>query len=718
MKSVRLSHLSCIVLLLIIILPSLAWAAPTNVLPTDKSMQYLGTVFGKMGSLPTAAIGGALFGRLMLLFNQIVLALATLIVIYTIVISTLHTAHEGEVMGKKWSSIFIPFRIGAGLCLLVPASSGYSYIQIVIMWFLIQGVGIANSLWEQVLLAYDRGQSIRATVDISSLTPSTPLSSSETDDNTLRGILKAQICLQLVNHDPEAVEQLSQGTPLSVFKSSDGNRIIWGIQDSEQPVCGAVLLPEKTLVDKIYNTISGAATDAQFNQFKNQVGDLILNEITPDLQGAAEEAATQPPSSWHNFSALVTAQSQLTSGKQDILARAETGSTPLRSGLAQNALADGWIHAGSYYMSLIAGNQNPTSSALSIQVTGPNFNLIGGGGVGQAITQKTNALTEDYLIKATQDRAATEDNSTRSRGTTAGSDLPWPFNEIIDAISSPFWGVADQIMSKLSGKSDNIDPMIAISQMGGLIVSVTEGIFLLAFIPIMLIGLATSVARGVASLGHVFSSVVLTFLLPLFMLFLAFFYTAGIVLALYIPLIPFLVFTFSAITWMILVIEAIVAAPLVAMILVVPSEDELGKAGHSLVILLGLVLRPALMIVGFIVAIKLLLIGVKLLNFGFSTVVYENRPSFSLFFPVAVVVLYAGILTYIVHEAFSLIYIIPDKVLRWMGGTPEGEDIMGKVKKAESDIEKGAGAAKSSLGAIASAGKSSTGLAGKAKKGK
>lgn len=711
MKSLRVS---CIILLLIILLPSLVWAAPTSVPLTDKSMQYLGIVFGQMGSLIVGS-GNALFGRLMLLFNQIVLSLATLIVIYTAVISTLHTAHEGEVMGKKWSPIFIPFRIGVGLWLLVPSSSGYSYIQIVIMWFLIQGVGIANNLWEQVLLAYDRGQSIRANVDISDLTPTTPLSNSATDENALRGILRAQICVQLVNNNPEALEQLAQGIPLSAFQSSDGTQIIWGTQDSEQPVCGALLLPTDTFVNKVYNAISGTPTN---NQFKNQLSDLILNTINPDLEGAAQEAATMSPSAWRNFSALITAQSEFTRGKQAILTQAEMGSIPLKSTLAQNALADGWIHAGSYYMSLIAGNQNPTSSTLSIQVAGPNFSLIGGGDLGQTITQKSNSLTEEYLNRATQDRAETQSSATRSRMTAAGSDLPWPFNEIIDAISSPFWDVADQFMSKLSGESDNTDPMIAISQMGGLVVSVTEGIFLLAFIPIVLLGLATSIARGFSALGHVFSSVVLTFLLPVFMLFLAFFYTAGIVLALYIPLIPFLVFTFAAMTWIILVIEAIVAAPLVALILVVPSEDELGKAGHSLVILLGLVLRPALMILGFIVAIKLLLIGVKLLNFGFSTVVYENRPAFSLFFPVAVVVLYTGVLTYIVHEAFSLIYVIPDKVLRWMGGTPEGEDIMSKVKKGESDIEKGAGAAKSGLGAIASAGKSAVALPGQVKKSK
>lgn len=707
----KYSCLRRILVLLAILTPCIAWAAPTSVEVTDKSMQYLGSVFGKMGTLPLGVSDNVLFGQIMLFFNQVVLALATLIVVYTVVASTIHTAHEGEIMGKKWSSIFIPARIGAGLWLLVPASSGYSYIQIIIMWFLIQGVGIANSLWEQVLIAYDRGEGIRATVDTSDLAPTNPLGSNEIDRNAIKGVFKSQVCVQVVNRDPEALQQLTQGVPLTVFRSADGNRISWGVESSGQPICGSITLPERTLINNVYSSMP-SSTDEQFTQFRNQVADLIQSGLSEELENPAQEAATVPSENWDDFASLITAQSNFKSGKQAILTRMETGGSLLKSQVAQTALADGWIHAGSYYTNLIAGTQSGPSSTINVQVTGPNFDLIGGGDLGQTLSQKINTLTEDYLTKASQDRLNFEDNATRSRE-TVGSSLPWPFNEIVAAISSPFWGVAEDVMNKMSGRTDNSDPMIAISKMGGLVVEVTEGVFLLAFLPIVIVGLLTSVARGCASVGHVFQTVVLAVLLPLFMLFLGFFYAAGILLALYIPLIPFLVFTFAAITWMILVIEAIVAAPLVALILVVPSEDELGKAGHSLVILLGLFLRPALMILGFIVAIKLLAIGVKLVNFGFSTVVYENKPAFSLFFPIAVVVLYAGLLTYIVHEAFSLIYVIPDKVLRWMGGTPEGEDIMGKVKKGESDVEKGAASAKSGIGSMASAGGSSLGLAGK-----
>ncbi len=682
-------------LVLLILLPSIALAATFSIPSTDKSIEYLGAVFGRMGSLPIAPSGNVLFGQIMKLFNQIVLALATLIVIYTIVISTIHTAHEGEVMGKKWSSIFIPARIGAGLWLLVPSSSGYSYIQIVIMWFIMQGIGVANGLWEQVLSAYDRGEGIYETIDGSDFSAILDVVNPQGDANTLRGVLQSEICLNMINNNPINLEAINQGTPLTAFKSLDGSYIMWGIQSTEQAVCGSAALPSKTTVDQAFSTLTGrsSSSNQQFESFRAQVGDMILNGLNQDLSGPAQEAVSKSPENWMDFANLMTAKSNLNTQKQEILRKLATAGSYLQTSLARNALEDGWIFAGSYYSKLIAGNPSATISNINIMLTPPNFNLIGGGDFGAELSQKIDDLTTDYLKRASKDRNVNESSATREREEV--SNLDSPMKEIVEAFYAPTWGLAKSLMKNLSSSTE--DPMLSIAKMGGWMVSVSE-IILFMLIAIVVIALAAAaIGMGAQPAGHVVNTV-LSVALPVFMLFLAFFYVSGMTLALYIPLIPFLVFTFAAIAWMILVIEAIVAAPLVALILVVPSEDELGKAGHSLVILLGLILRPALMILGFIVAIKILLITVKMLNFGFASVVFEHLPPFSIFYPIGVVVLYTGILTYMVHEAFSLIYVIPDKVLRWMGGTPETEDIMGKVKKAEGDVEKGAASGKAAMG--------------------
>jgi hypothetical protein len=51
-----------------------------------------------------------------------------------------------------------------------------------------------------------------------------------------------------------------------------------------------------------------------------------------------------------------------------------------------------------------------------------------------------------------------------------------------------------------------------------------------------------------------------------------------------------------------------------------------------------------------------------------------------------------------VHEAFSLIYLLPDKVLRWMGVSGEGGTEAGSLaKQQEGSVDKGIGLGKSAM---------------------
>ena len=170
---------------------------------------------------------------------------------------------------------------------------------------------------------------------------------------------------------------------------------------------------------------------------------------------------------------------------------------------------------------------------------------------------------------------------------------------------------------------------------------------------------------------------------------LALLFGAGFMLGIYLPLIPYFLFLFGGLAWLILVIEALIASPLIALTLIIPNEDEIGKAGHALVLLVSLFLRPALMIVGFVIASKLLMVSVRMLNYGFTDVLYNSLGSFGLFGSISLVVMYAGLFIAFIHEAFSLIYVLPDKAIRWMGGTQEQTGVSDLLKKAEQASEKG-----------------------------
>ena len=79
-----------------------------------------------------------------------------------------------------------------------------------------------------------------------------------------------------------------------------------------------------------------------------------------------------------------------------------------------------------------------------------------------------------------------------------------------------------------------------------------------------------------------------------------FLYIQGATLAIYLPLIPFIIFLLSSLGWFICVIEAVIAAPMVAVGLMWPEAQNeiLGRAEPAIMMLLNLFLRPVLMILG------------------------------------------------------------------------------------------------------------------------
>ncbi len=126
---------------------------------TDYSVIFLGNLFGVVDGVlhgTGSQIMGAMFG----VFNAAVLALGGIVVVYTIIVGTMNTAHEGQMLGQKWSSIWIPVRSTIGLAFLVPKASGYCLMQIFIMWVVVQGVGAADKIWNAALEYLNRGGAI------------------------------------------------------------------------------------------------------------------------------------------------------------------------------------------------------------------------------------------------------------------------------------------------------------------------------------------------------------------------------------------------------------------------------------------------------------------------------------------------------------------------------------------------------------------------------
>ena len=121
-----------------------------NPTPGDVSMVFLGNIFGSVDGV-LAGSGSQIISEMFGIFNSAVLALGSIILVYTLLRSTMNTAHQGEILGKKWSLIWVPFRSVLGVGLILPKASGYCMMQIFVMWVVIQGVGAADAIWSGAL---------------------------------------------------------------------------------------------------------------------------------------------------------------------------------------------------------------------------------------------------------------------------------------------------------------------------------------------------------------------------------------------------------------------------------------------------------------------------------------------------------------------------------------------------------------------------------------
>jgi defect in organelle trafficking protein DotA len=279
---------------------------------------------------------------------------------------------------------------------------------------------------------------------------------------------------------------------------------------------------------------------------------------------------------------------------------------------------------------------------------------------------------------------------------------------IIDAmLGTPLMFIVGVFEAALQASlAANANPISLLAGLGAALMSLTVSMWLSG----LMLASALAAYSGVAVGGVMLLTLGL---LPVFFSLLTTIFLAGTMLAFYLPLIPFIVFMFGALAWMIGVIESMVAAPIVALGVMHPEGHEaFGKADNAVMLILNVFLRPSMMIIGFIAGIILSYVGVWMLNIAFDRVVmgaidltYESvapvgaisQQFVPLIAKVMMMVVYVTLVMTIIHKAFSLIHYVPDKVLRWLsGGLQEqlGSSMTeGSVQEAQGMAKQFAGAA-------------------------
>jgi defect-in-organelle-trafficking protein DotA len=131
---------------------------PLGTVPgSDMSVKYLGQLFGSVGGAITNTGGVQLLQELFGIFNKAILALAVAWTSYTVVTTLFNSAMEGGfITSQRKQAVFIFVRLALGFALLLPLTSGYSTLQVLGMRAIMEGVNLANQVWDQTIVFITR----------------------------------------------------------------------------------------------------------------------------------------------------------------------------------------------------------------------------------------------------------------------------------------------------------------------------------------------------------------------------------------------------------------------------------------------------------------------------------------------------------------------------------------------------------------------------------
>lgn len=152
---------------------------------------------------------------------------------------------------------------------------------------------------------------------------------------------------------------------------------------------------------------------------------------------------------------------------------------------------------------------------------------------------------------------------------------------------------------------------------------------------------------------------------------------AGVMIAFYLPVLPFVRVAFSVLTWMVSVFEAVVMVPIAALAHLTTEGDGLaGGARTAWILWLNVLMRPILVVFGFVAGMLIFNTFAVYFHTTFnqgamSVQASMNNPIMKIFAQVAYSVIYLGVLYTAANTSFKLMDMFPNSLMRWMGGSAD-----------------------------------------------
>ena len=722
--------------------------------------------------------------------NVLALIMGIVIIGYVMLAGVLNTAASGEVLGKSWSSLWLPIRTALAFGLIMPMgdsgnkevmASGYlSPVQTGVVYLALVGSNAGDMVWAEAVDSITGGtpvvmpppnQSLNAVSKISNMAICGYLSSKSKQDyfdeegeeysSVDARLMKITYADGVNKFIPyyKAVEGVAGGSQKTGMFNDTKEQLIsraenigiesiyFGIPNGWMGLdgtCGEINIGAN------YNKDSNATKSGLIMNYKNIEGSVekavsksIINfifDLGPIAEKIVQETSTGGLSGVDNLeialntlgdsdtkeirenldkisieyaSAVRDFSGDLKESTSDAIDKNKEATQSFNELLKRG----GWASAGLWYFQLsrfthvaqevhrkaFSGieESDPGTDAANVCPSKGFFTKLftwswGDEEENQCIDQTTNSryvmgVIHNNMLSQIDEKLVLANEDVFDSATVQGDN--WDFSTSIASTVLNGGAITGQVFSSGSGVGgggfgDDVDtqdgsgaqnPFLVLTSIGHALNAITQlvAVAYLATQIADLVGASSGIGGALAKTGAALSGngsgkmekggIMIGMLASILMSLLI---GQGYILAYGIPFIPVMIWTMLVIGWLVMIIEAIVAAPLAVILMATPEGQGIAgsRMERAISLLSAVIMRPALSIIGLIASITIAYLGFAIWNQFFWRTA-EMIGGIGMIEILAIISMYVvGAIT-ITRYSFNLIHELPNNILQWMNGT-------------------------------------------------
>lgn len=638
--------------------------------PNDKARQALVTIFGNVVNNPLSGSGSpdTVIASAFQVINAGVLVIGGMLAAWMMFRKLVQTAHDGSAFDQQKHILWGPIRLIWGIVSLVPTANGWSLAQLLMLWGAsVIGSGLANLGVDATVAAFNNGESMV----LQPVMPDTV--------NLAHSLFEANVCMHGINAG------LAQADIAGAIITSDGY-----IQQTPTSagfvlmnpsfVCGGAdvdAAPES--VPSSTNWFSSNISvqtlkDAHLQALQTMQGSLntsaldFVNAVVQRQGGATAslpDAETAIQSAAHQYENTISSTAATKQG--DVAALASQLNTYISN--------SGWWTLGAWYQTFAQANTK-LSDAVAAKASVYGMSSEGDPAMLTIYASSIAAYKAQQSTSTYTAPLGTSSTGDYSKG-AAGTDSSKIIGSFFSAPGQRLVNYLIDINADGSSRGQ-LNPLIKMKNIGDYTLGVGEtalgGYVVAKAISRVkdgwsLAGVAAKVANAISSIGDALQGV-LEALSPFIIMLVVSFFVLGAMLSVYLPFVPFIVWFGAAINWLVVVAEAVIAASLWGLTFLAGEGDGFGdRSSHGWLFLVDVMVRPVFMVVGFFAGGALLIAGGTLLNqlFGVALANAQFSSTTGVVSILVLLLLYCSACTNLVHRCFNLIFIVPDRVMSWLG---------------------------------------------------